>query len=394
MAQDKLLTPQERLRVLKATALFANVPDETLMSLQANMAVITLLTQAILFREGDPGDGLYLIVEGEMDIISDDVLIATRGPGEYVGELALVDNSPRSATSRARTAVTLLKLHRDDFQKILKTSPQVANAMLRLLVRKIREDTEKRVEILLKQQELQYDLKRAREIQTAMLPGEDLRLDWLHVTGKSRPAADVGGDYYDYFLLPNGDVSVAIGDVVGHGFYSGLLVAIASSMLQLQVEIDHTPMTVMATLNKAVRNYRHTRMLMTFAYLHIHAHARTFTLTNAGHPTPYLYRRKTQTWTALELDSLPLGTTLPSCPKQRGETWSPGDRLLLYTDGLIEATNPQGEPYGFRNLEDFLHTHADLTPQAMVAAFYRELDGYSPEGQFEDDLTVVVVEFA
>jgi serine phosphatase RsbU (regulator of sigma subunit) len=393
MLKDKLPTPEERLNILKTTALFANVPDETLMSLQDKMEAIRLPAGTILFREGEPGDGLYLVVEGRLEIISDDVLIATRGPGEYVGELALVDDAQRSATCRAEGDVTLLKLHRADFQQILKTSSEAANAMLRLLVRKIREDTEQRVGILLREKQLQYDLKRAHEIQTAMLPSEDLRLDWVHLTGKSRPAADVGGDYYDYFLLPTGDVSVAIGDVAGHGFYSGLLVAIVGATLQLQVEIDYSLPAVISSLNKAVRNYRHTRMLMTFSYLLISPSSRTFTVVNAGHPAPYLYRHKTQQWTALVMDSLPLGVNLPISPKRLEIHWQRGDRLFLYTDGLIEARNNKDEPYGFDALESFLDRCASLAPCDMVNALYKEMDNYRGGGPLEDDLTVVVVEF-
>ena len=138
--------------------------------------------------------------------------------GEHVEELALLDDSPRSAAVQAKTDVRLLKLYQDDFHQILLTSLEVAKARLQLLGQKIKEDTVQRIAMGREQEQLQQDLRRAHEIQAAMLPSKDLILDWVYLTGKSEPAAVVGGDYYDYFRLPDGCVGIAIGDAVGHKF--------------------------------------------------------------------------------------------------------------------------------------------------------------------------------
>ena len=391
MSENIGLKSQETLNTLRTSELFGHVPDGVLVSLRDRVELVQLPAGKTLFNKGESGDGLYLVVEGVLEILSDDVQLALRGPREYVGELALLDDSPRSATVRAKTDVRLLKLHRDDFHHILSTSPEVAAALLRLLGQKIKEDTLHRVAIVRQQEQLQYDLKRAHEIQTAMLPSEDLMLDWIHLAGKSQPAAVVGGDYYDYFHLSDGCVSLAIGDVVGHGFYSSLLVAIVSSTLRLQMEIDADPSSVIAALHKVVRNYRHTRMLMTFSYLEFFPADHAFTLINAGHPYPYLYREGQ--WTTLELDSLPLGTRIQEQPASIRVEWTPGDRLFLYSDGVVEAQNDKEEQYGFDALERFLYKHVSLSPEDMVSALYEELDRYGNGLPLEDDLTVVVVAF-
>ena len=302
MVENTILKPEERLHFLKTTELFAHVPDGVLGSIQDKMKPIRLPAGTVLFNQGEPGDGLYLILEGEVAIHSDGVQIAIRGPGECVGELAVLDDAPRSAAVTAKTDAVLLKCDRDDFHQIVATSRGVAGALFRMLGQKIREETAQHITIVRQQEQLQQDLRRAHEIQTAMLPGEDLSLDWLHLSGKSQPAAVVGGDYYDYFPLPDGRVSVAIGDVAGHGFYSGLLVATVSSALQFQVERDADPAAVCAVLNQVVQNYHHTRLMMTFAYIVLNPSDRTLTFANAGHPYPCLYRQGGHRWTALELD--------------------------------------------------------------------------------------------
>ena len=384
---------KKSLTILKTTGLFNYVPDELLMPIHDKMEQFRLTAGAILFNEGEPGDGLYIIVEGELAILSNGVQLGTRGPGGYVGELALLDDAPRSADVQVKTDVLLLKLHRDDFHEVLTTSPEVVSAMFRLLVQKIRDDTEHRTAILREQEQLQYDLRRAHEIQTAMLPSEDLMLDWLHLTGTSQPAAVVGGDYYDYFRLSENSVSVAIGDVAGHGFYSSLLVAIVSSALLTMVEIDPSPASVHAVLKKVVRNYRHTRLLMTFSYVVLNRSNCTLTFTNAGHPYPYLYRYSEQKWRPLEIDALPLGALIKEPSSQMVVEWEPGDRLFLYSDGLIEAQNEREQPYGVDALERFLYQHVVLPPDEMITVLYEALDDYRKGRPFDDDVTVVVVQF-
>jgi len=388
-----MLESKELLHLLKATTLFAHVPDKVLTSIQDKMELFWLPSGTTLISQGEPGDALYLIVEGELEILTDDVQVVIRGPGECVGELTLLDDSPRMSTVRTKTDACLLKIHRSDFYQALTTSWEVVSAMFQILGQKLREDTEARIALIRQQEQLQQDLRRAHEIQTAMLPSEDLMLDWIHLTGKSQPAAAVGGDYYDYFLLPDDRVSLAIGDVVGHGFYSGLLVAIVSSALRFQVEIDPSPDSVLEALNKVVRNYRHTHMLMTFSYIMLYPSKRVLTFTNAGHPYPYLYRNREQKWISLKIDSLPLGAFLQDRLKWIQIEWEPGDRLFLYSDGLTEAQNEAEQQYGVDALERFLSQHVYLSPGEMIAALYEALDGHRQEHPFDDDVTVVIVDF-
>ena len=388
-----MLQSKESLDTLKTIELFTHAPSEILSSIWDKMEEVQLSAGTVLFNAGEAGDGLYLIIEGKLGIRSGSVLIGTREPGEYVGELALLDDSPRSATVEAITDAVLLKLYREDFHQALTTSPQIVRDLLRLLVQKIRNDTQQRAAILHQQEQLQYNLRRAHEIQAAMLPSGHLTLDWVHLTGSSRPAAVVGGDYYDYFALPDGRVCAAIGDVAGHGFHSSLLVAIVSSALHFQVDREAAPVSVHVALNRVVRNYRHTRLLMTLSYLIFNPADCTFTWTNAGHPYPYLYRRRERRWEALEIDSLPLGTLLHQRPEEMTMKWELGDRLFLYSDGVVEAQNDDGQIYGDDALECFLYKYARLTPDEMIARMYEELKDYCGGQPFEDDVTAVVVEF-
>ena len=387
-----MLSSAELLKILGGTPLFAGAPEDVLSTMGNRMQMLRLSEGDILYNEGDLADGLYLVVNGKVAIWSGAVEIRERIEGEYVGELALIDDSPHSATVRAKTDAILLKLHRGDFHQVLSTSPQVASGLLRILGQKIKQDTVYQIAAVRQQEQHEYDLKRAHEIQTTMLPTGDFSLEWMQLTGKSQPAAQVGGDYYDYFRLPDGRVSVAIGDAAGHGFYSGLLVAVVSSGFDFQMEIDPSPSSVLTALNKIVRNYRHTRMLMTFSYLILDHSDYTRTFANAGHPQPYLYRAEEQRWSALKADDLPpLGTRLKFRPEPKQISWQPGDRLFLYSDGLTEARGIGEEEYGTNALVRFLNDHALHSPRNMMIALETELAAFCSGSPLEDDLTVVVV---
>lgn len=389
-----MLSPSELLKILSRTPLFAGAPENVLSAVGNRMQLLRLSDGDTLFSEGEVADGLYLIVKGKVAIWSGAVKIQERIEGEYIGEVALVDDAPRSATVRATSDdVALLKLHRDDFHQVLSTSPQVASGLLRILGQKIKQETVYRIAAVRQQEQHDYDLKRAREIQTTMLPTGDFSLEWMHLTGKSQPAAEVGGDYYDYFHLPDGRVSVAIGDVAGHGFYSGLLVALVSSGFGFQMEIDPSPTSALTALNKIVRNYRHTRMLMTFSYLILDHSDHTFTFANAGHPHPYLYRADEQRWSALKTNgSPPLGTRLKFQPEPIQLNWQSGDCLFLYSDGLTEARGVGEEGYGADALERFLNDYALHSPHTMITDLDAELDNFRSGNPLQDDLTVVIVQ--
>ncbi len=388
-----MLSSAELSTILSRTPLFAGAPEDVLSAVGNRMQMLRLSVGDTLFNEGELADGLYLIVKGKVAIWSGAVEIQERAEGEYIGELALLDDSPHSATVRAKNDVMLLKLHRDDFHQVLSTSPQVVSGLLRILGQKIKQDTAYRIAAVRQQEQHEYDLKRAREIQTTMLPTGDFSLDWMHLTGKSQPAAQVGGDYYDYFHLPDGRVSVAIGDVAGHGFYSGLLVALVSSGFDFQMEINSSPTSVLTALNKIVRNYRHTRMLMTFSYLILNHSNHTLTFVNAGHPYPYLYRVDEQRWSALKTDGLPpLGTRLKFQPEPTQISWQSGDRLFLYSDGLTEARGTGEEGYGTDALERFLNDYAFHSPHTMITALDAELADFRSGNPLQDDLTVVIVQ--
>jgi len=321
--------------LLRTNELLAEMPDDMLQQIAGSIQEIRVKQGTTVFREGDDGDAVYFVVEGRVRIEKNGILLMSRLAGECVGELALIDEGPRSASVVAETDVLLLKWERADFQRTLAGSPGLASRILRILARKLRQDVSLQLEASLERERWQQDLKRAREIQMAMLPEGDLSTEHLQISGYCCPAAAVGGDYYDYLPLGGEKLALIIADVMGHGFYSGLLVAMAKSCLHTQAGIDHSPDKVMQAMNRTISFSVQSGLLMTCCYLVLDFERRVLTYTNAGHPYPYVYRKR-----AGRLEMLPSTDPLLGVPilKEarftRKETpWEPGDLLLLYLQG-------------------------------------------------------------
>lgn len=235
-------------------------------------------------------------------------------------------------------------------------------------------------------QELDY----AREIQLAMLPEGCPPQGWLDICSLSCPATEVGGDYYDYFPLEGGRLSVVVGDVAGHGMASGLLLAgVRSCLTILATELDQ-PLAVLAKLNHMVQQTARRRKLVTLAIVVLDPVRRIATVANAGHP-PVLFSNAAGV-SEVALPSLPLGTQLDPHFGLRELPLEEGDVLLLHSDGLYEGENPLGEPYGLERLAASLaRVPRELDATAVRDALLADFAAFQEGAPQRDDLTFVVV---
>jgi CRP-like cAMP-binding protein len=381
----------DRAGFLKANTLLGDLPADTLAELAGRMRDVEVPAGAVLFREGDPGEVAFFVVDGTLRIEKDGIQLTDLSRGECVGEFALIDAGPRSATAVALTPVRLLEWRRADFETALATSPSTAMGVVRGLTGKLRNDVALQVRAGLERARWQHDLERAREIQTAMLPTGDLDLDHIAVSGSCQPAAHVGGDYYDYVEF-DGATGLIVADVTGHGFYTGLLVAMARSCLHTQVRIDDSPAAVVQAMNRTVLHSVESRLFMSCCYVRVDPGARMLRYTNAGHPYPFLYRRRADRVMRLESTDIMLGVPgfEPGEFTVCDRPWEPGDLLVLFSDGVPEARSADDEEFGDERLERVILDARDQEPDAVrdriLAAVEAHTRGVTPG----DDVTVVV----
>src|SRR4051794_33802717 len=239
---------------------------------------------------------------------------------------------------------------------------------------------------------MREEIDYARKIQLSMLPQSGPQLDWMDLAAASLPATEVGGDYYEYFKLSDSKLALVIGDVAGHGLATGLLLSGVRSCLYLLEEYLATPQRVFERLSHMVRRTTDKRTYMTLLCAVLDREAGTMTLVSAGHP-PVLFRDgETGRFEEVGEGAPPLGTFLEPRYEPVQRPMAPGDLLVFYTDGLVEARNNQEQDYGDARLQRAVDRAAgSRTAREVRDAILGDLSNFKGDQEQADDMTVVVV---
>jgi HAMP domain-containing protein len=237
---------------------------------------------------------------------------------------------------------------------------------------------------------LARELELAREIQESLLPANRMVLGPLVVRALFKPAAEVGGDYFDVFSVSDERLLIAIGDVAGHGLSTGLLMASLKSSVAALVREGYSGAELIGRVNSLLMEQGRPRAMVTLMVVEIDLPADALHLANAGHPPPLLFGGAAGVEELLT-SSVPMGSRLcraASLDRNFGD----GSRLLLYSDGLVEAVSTDGEPYGYERLERLLAGCGALQGDALAEAVLEDLADYTGHAPLADDLTLLVVE--
>ena len=224
---------------------------------------------------------------------------------------------------------------------------------------------------------LARELELAREIQEGLLPLADARYGDLGVFAHFRPAAEVGGDYFDVIPAEPGRLIVAVGDVAGHGVSTGLLMAMVKSAVATLVREERSGVDLLERVNTLMLDNPRRHRTATLLLVDIDARdgAGSVRLASAGHPPAFLVAPGGMVTEAL-LSSLPLGHPWPDRPGEVTLPFAPGSRLVVYSDGLVEAQSAGGAALGYDGLGDFLRRHVTLGAGELLVALLGELDRY------------------
>jgi hypothetical protein len=233
------------------------------------------------------------------------------------------------------------------------------------------------------------ELEVARELQAELLPRQVPDLPGYLFAHSYRTANEVGGDYYDFLALPDGRLALMVGDASGHGMAAGLVMAIANATWKTALDLDPAPERVLALLNRTLCRTRGKRTFMSVFYALLDPATGQLEYVSAGHPFPFL-RRADGRVEELGEGGLPLGIRESLKVQPGTTTLSPGDLLVLYTDGLVESTDPRGtEAFGFDRLQGLVATGGD--PQILHDRILAAFDTHVSGEPLLDDLTLVVV---
>jgi steroid delta-isomerase-like uncharacterized protein len=240
----------------------------------------------------------------------------------------------------------------------------------------------------LMRQSTEQELRLARSIQRASLPREVPTLEGWQISPFYRPAREVGGDFYDFFELEDGRLGLVVGDATGHGVPAALVMASARSMLRAVAQASDSPGDVLRRVNDPLATDIPPNMFVTCFYAILDPESGSLTYANAGHDLPYLYRNSAAE--ELRARGMPLGLMPGMGYEEKQTILEAGEAALLYSDGLVEAHDPEGEMFGFPRLRALVAEHGE---QLSLGDFLlEELHSFVGESwEQEDDITLLTL---
>jgi len=269
----------------------------------------------------------------------------------------------------------------------------LAGSLTRKRIAYTYEDLAPHVRRIIERERVKAEIDAANRIQAALLPVEDPEVPGTTVASHYRAATEIGGDYFDFLPLGGGRIAIAFGDVAGHGLTSGIVMAMTKAALLVQVEHDSEPRAVMSALNSIVLKTAPRRMLMTFFYGVLDPEEQTLRFCSAGHLDPYLYRAAERKLVSLSSWGFPLGVKRREGFREENVSFDGGDRLVLYSDGFIEALDDDGEPYGFDRFERVIRESGQRSAAEIKQALLASVKKFTRNRPPEDDQTLVVISF-
>ena len=403
----------------------------------APMAPIEFGTGDIIVAQGDKSEAAYFLTEGTVQVYAETrygtVPLATLQAPRLIGEIGVLANLPRTASLRAATPA---KAYRLSQALILELGQQVPSLLLSIIAQLGRQITSinktiglytnalgalerrevdfgilddlarpppelaefaavfRRFATQIVHKRRQYDeLAAAALIQQSLLPQAD-RLPTsdprFSLCARMRPAREVGGDFYEYFMIDDDRLAFAIGDICGKGVPASLFMSIVVTVLRATAREHGSVADVAAHANALLCRDNPSSMFATAFYGVLDLNSGKLDYCNCGHNAP-LHISAANGLSCLGATGLPLGLYADRSAGVAGLQLAAGDRIVLFTDGVTEAISPSGEEFGDERLAATLEACRDQPLEAVIAGVFADVDAFAGDAEQADDITCIVL---
>lgn len=390
-----------------------------------------------LVRQGEPSDVAFVIVEGTVRIVADtpygQVPLARLSAPKLIGEIGALSGLPRTASIIADTALSvhvvprarLIEVGRDNPQFLISIIAQLgrqqdgmnrtlslySNALSALQERefdpRILDDLanpspqlaefsqafRKFAQEIVGKRRQQDEVASAAIIQQSYLPSHAMLSragPALELHADMRPARNMGGDFYDFFFLDDNHLAIAIGDVCGKGIPASLFMAVVMTVLRMSAREESDVEATIARANALLCRDNATSMFATVFYGVLDLSDGTLEYCNCGHNAPLIIDEKGDI-RIMPATGLPLGLYAEGSATANAVQLAGTDLLVLFTDGVTEATNPSDEEFSEDRLQQTLRGGRNLSARDVVGLIFREVDRFAQEAEQADDITCVVL---
>lgn len=250
---------------------------------------------------------------------------------------------------------------------------------------------------MMEQERIQKEMQVAQEIQHTLLPGQFPQIEGYEIGATYRAAKEVGGDYYDFFWVDPTTMGIVVADVSGKGVPGSLVMTMIRTAMRLEARGNKSASDVLAKVNQHVTNDMKKGMFVTMFYIILDSRDRSINFASAGHNPMILFRGKTQEVYFLKPKGFPVGIDLPeedmfvkNLALQK-VSLEKDDILVIYTDGITEAMNPEKEQFGEARLINTIKENFKLTPAEFVEKLNEAIAQFTRGAEQNDDITVVAI---
>jgi serine phosphatase RsbU (regulator of sigma subunit) len=398
--------------------LFHEVPKLELYQLINELPLEDVKVGDYIFREGDPGNSLYVVMTGQLEIVlaagtANEMFLRHCGVGEYVGEMSLImPKGIRTASVRASKDSRVWVLTREKFNECLQRWPYLAYAMVEILserldssnelafhdlvaknqaLQKAYDELKEAQDQLIEKERLERELQVAADIQLSILPDVLPDTEEFSFGARILPARQVGGDFYDVFELKDHRIGVLIGDVADKGVPSALFMARAHALIMAEADIGATPAEVMNLVNTHITRLQKSTQFVTVLYGILDLKTREFSYARAGHEPPLILHADGTVERMPHSPGMAIGLWEPVTLDEKSVKLVAGDTLILYTDGMTDCRDPKGEAFGLERIKRTLGDLAKQNAQQICNTLLETLQSYQDGSKQDDDVTLVAV---
>jgi sigma-B regulation protein RsbU (phosphoserine phosphatase) len=240
---------------------------------------------------------------------------------------------------------------------------------------------------------MEEELNIARDLQLSMLPATCPEVKGFRLAALSMPAREVGGDFYDFIEMGNDRLGLVVGDVTGKGVSGALVMAASRSVFRMLSEEQLTVGEIMVRANLRTKKDIKKGMFVALLYAVLNSKDRVLSFCSAGQTHPMYFSSETGRTKLLETrgDNFPLGILEESDYQETQIALKPGDRVIFYTDGIVEAMNEQKEIFGFERLLDVIQGAASSNADSLLKEILDRVNEFASGAEQHDDLTLIVV---
>lgn len=392
--------------------------EDTLQLLRQVAKRVEYPPNTTLCHQGKVEHVFYVVVKGNVAVVrvlesGEERILNMVGKNGYFGEMGLIDDSPRAANCVTLTPTTVLEVTEEAFDSFVKNSPPLANLLLQRILSNARnldrmyiEDLQKKNEALeqayahlkaaqarlVEQERLERELELAAQVQRNLLRQALPQFPDYAFAAYLQPARQVGGDFYDVLEIDNEHVGVLIADVADKGFHAALFMAVTRTLFLREGRQSLSPAAVALAVHEGMFEIANNdEVFLTAFYGVLHRPTGRLTYIRAAHERPFLLRSG-QAVMALSGGGRFLGMMPDLTLVEETIDLLPGDRLVMFSDGVPDAVNEADQGYSNQRLAAAITACGQRSAAEIVAYLVQDVARWQGKAAAFDDLTLLVLE--